>query len=596
MCGIAGIVGLNGAKVPEKNIVSNMLMELAHRGPDDSGLFYSSNCAIGNTRLSIIDLETGHQPISSDNDRYTIVYNGEIYNYKEVRRNLNVSSRAFKTESDTEVILKGFISKGIEILNELNGIFSFVIWDNKNQSLLLARDHMGIKPLYYMKSREHFIFGSEIKAIFASEICEKQVNQEAISDYFFRQSPDYLQTMYYDIYELEPGTWMQIENNGNVQKGKYFSLENDWKDLVSIVNKNNNVQSFVEDKFRKSVQRQLVSDVPVGISLSGGIDSSLILNFMCEKYTDQIHAFTYTNSSRGINELENAVSMVKSIDFDINHHIIPVTIDDQLNYFSEACRLLDAPISYPSSIPILLISRLANEKGVKVLLTGQGADELFLGYERYNRWIQQGLIDNQNIDDWADNLYFGGGLNNVHHVENLTGQSRDIVIESTVYQWVFKHRDLTPLKRMALFDQKFRLLDLLKRDDRMGMGGSVETRVPFFDKEMVLYMNALNDTWKINNNIQKFILKEIASSILPGKIVNAPKMGSPTDIIDWIKTPEFISDLMKLVSREESFSKNFLSYDYVLKIISEQKKNYQLDHLSWCLFSLENWYKTSFPD
>ena len=595
MCGIAGIVGLNGAKVPEKNIVTNMLVQLAHRGPDDSGLFYSSNCAIGNTRLSIIDLKTGHQPISSDNDRFTIVYNGEIYNYKEVRRNLSASSKVFKTESDTEVILKGFILKGVEILNELNGIFSFAIWDKKNKSLFLARDHMGIKPLYYMKSREHYIFGSEIKAIFASEICEKQINQEAIPNFFFRQSPDYLQTMYNNIHELEPGTWMQIENNGNFQKGKYFSLENDWKDLVSVVNKNNNVQSFVEDKLRQSVQRQLVSDVPVGISLSGGIDSSLILNFMCEKYTDQIHAFTYTNSSKGINELSKAVSMVKSIDFDINHHVLPpISIDDHLNYFSEACRLLDAPVSYPSSVPILMISRLAKKKGVKVLLNGQGSDELFLGYERYIRWIKQGLVYSQNTDEWANHLYFGMGINNIHHVENLTKYSRDIALESSVYKWIFDHQELKPLKRMAIFDQKFRILDLLKRDDRMGMGGSVEIRVPFFDKEMVLSINALDDTLKINNLIQKFILKKIAQNKLPSNIVNAPKMGSPTDIVDWIRTPEFISVLTKLVSRKESFSKNFLAYDYVIKIISEHEKTPQFSHLCWCLFSMERWYQNSF--
>tara|TARA_Y100000590_G_C15732063_1_gene1017371 strand:- start:113 stop:1906 length:1794 start_codon:yes stop_codon:yes gene_type:complete len=597
MCGIAGIISLRGSALPEKNIISKMLSEIRYRGPDDTGVLYEDDCYIGNNRLSIIDLETGNQPISANKGRYTIVYNGEVYNFKDIRSQLEKSGVKFKTKSDTEVILRGFIARDIDILQELNGIFSFAIWDSKKHSLFLARDHMGIKPLYYFKNGKYFVFGSEIKSIFASGICEKKFNRNAIFDYFCRQSPGYLDTMYDSIYELQPGTWIKINKTGDEQKGKYFSLENSWREINSLPKNEKDICLFVKEKIRESVVRQLVSDVPVGVLLSGGIDSSILFNYMYGEYSStSIHAFTYTNSGRNVNEIKKASSLVESIDHDIQHHILPVHINNHLNYFDEACRILDSPVCYPSSVSILLLSRLAKKKGIKVVISGQGADELFLGYERYFRWAKQGLLNDRNMDNWAKCLYFGGGIDKIDFVESLTGQSRDYIEDSVIYNWVHEFKDIPPLKRISLFDQKFRLLDLLKRDDRMGMGGSVEIRVPFFDKEMVVYSNALDDSWKMNDLNQKYILKKIAKNILPDNIVNAPKMGSPTDIGAWLKTPEFISLLIESVSTEKSFSKNYLYFDKVQQIISKHERNFQFSHLCWCFFSMERWYQNSFLD
>ena len=594
MCGIAGIVSLKSSELPEKSTISKMLSKIHYRGPDDTGVFYDDNCYIGNNRLSIIDIETGHQPITASQGRYTIVYNGEIYNFKEIRSNLEKSGVKFKTKSDTEVILRCFIDRDIEFLQELNGIFSFAIWDSKKHSLFLVRDHMGIKPLYYSNNGNYFVFGSEIKSIFESGLIKKAVNRNAIFEYFCRGSASYLETMYAGINELQPGTWMKIDVSGHIWTGMYFCLEEEWRNIKVPFQDEEDLSILLRDKMTESVNRQLISDVPLGVLLSGGIDSSLILKFMSDSYPDALHAFTYVNSVGKVNELEKATAMVNSVDANIHHHILPVNTSDQLVLFDEACRILDGPIGYPSSIPILLISRLAQRKGIKVVLSGQGADELFLGYERYYRWIKEGLLDNPNIDIWAEHFYFGGGIDKVDRVERLTGQSRDVIKESPAYRWVFKHQDISPMKRMSLFDQKFRLLDLLKRDDRMGMGGGVEIRVPFFDKEMVSWVNAMDDTYKINGVHQKYILKKIANGILPKKIVNAPKLGSPSDITYWVESSEFIPVLMSLVTSDESFSRNYLCFDEVKQIILEHEKTLKFSHLCWTLFSVERWYQNSF--
>tara|TARA_A100001011_G_C14267581_1_gene825453 strand:+ start:83 stop:1867 length:1785 start_codon:yes stop_codon:yes gene_type:complete len=594
MCGIAGIVSLKRSELPEKGTIAKMLSEIRYRGPDDTGVFYDNSCHIGNNRLSIIDIEGGHQPITVQ-ERYTIVYNGEIYNYKEIRSELEKRQVKFKTNSDTEVILRGFIAKGTDFLDELNGIFSFAIWDSKKCSLLIVRDHMGIKPLYYSNNGKYFVFGSEIKSIFESGLIDKSVNTNSIFEYFCRGSARYLETMYSQVNELEPGTWMKVDVLGNIRTGKYFHLEEDWRNINVPFKDEKELSVLLSDKLEECVNRQLISDVPLGILLSGGIDSSLLLKFMTNSYSQPLHAFTYTNEVDELNELDKAIAMVNSLDSNIYHHTLSVNTNEQLVLFDEACKILDSPVGYPSSISILLISRLAQSKRIKVVLSGQGADELFLGYKRYYRWIKEGLLSNPNIEDWAHHFYFGGGADKIGRVERLTQESRDVIDDSLAYRWVIDHQELPPLKRMSLFDQKFRLLDLLKRDDRMGMGGSVEIRVPFFDKEMVSYVNSIDDHYKLNGNIQKYILKKIAKGILPKKIIEATKLGSPSDITHWIQSSsESIQALKSLITVNESFTKNHLSLNEVNNLISDHEKTSNFAHLCWCLFSIEHWYQNSF--
>jgi asparagine synthase (glutamine-hydrolysing) len=480
------------------------------------------------------------------------------------------------------------------VLEQLNGLFSFAIWDSERGSLFLARDHMGIKPLYYARTDNLFVFASEIKAIFASGFIGKAVNHNSIFHYLCRQEPFYLETMFQGVYELEPGTWIELGPSGAVTKGTYFTLEEDWRRISGLPDTEESLVPLVQEQIRACVQRQLVSDVPVGIFLSGGMDSAMVYKFMLEAFPDTLHAFTYANKNAEINELGKATSVINSFKGNVQHHVEHVELSSYLNLFQEACILYDAPVHHPSSIPILMLSRLASQMGIKVLMSGQGGDELFMGYIRYRRWILQGLPQEKDIKTWADHFYIGGGLDKVEWVERLTGSPRVAAQESPVYQWVFHNQDLPPLKRMAAFDQKFRLMYLLKRDDRMGMGGSVEIRVPFLDKELVSWANALDDRWKVNGLQLKYILNQASRHSLPAAIVDSPKMGSPVDFERWINTPDFVSILRGLVCDPDSFSRAYLCFDEVKRLILEHEGRFKYGHLAWCLFSLENWYRACF--
>ena len=596
MCGIAGIAALGSNELPGADVISAMVQTLHHRGPDASGIYRGRSCLLGNARLSIIDLDSGDQPMSAWQGRFTIVYNGELYNFREIRQRLERDGLVFSTQSDTEVILRAFTAHGQGALPELNGIFSFAIWDRERRSLFLARDHLGIKPLYYARTGGYFVFGSEIKAIFASGLVPKRVNTGAIFDHLCRQEPTYLQTMFDGIFEVEPGTWMEVSSSGSVRRGTYFKLEEDWLEVESLPKTVESATRLLQERIRDCVRRQMVSDVPVGIALSGGIDSALVYKNMIEAIPHTLDAFTYANVDAEINEAAKAADVIGRFGGEVRHHVAQIELPDHIASFQEACRFMDGPLTYQSSVPILKLSRLASGERIKVLMSGQGGDELFMGYVRYRRWIDEGLLLEKDIETWAQHLYFGAGLDKMDRVERLTGLSRESVLEGRVYRWVFEHQDLPPLKRMAIFDQKFRLMYLLKRDDRMGMGGSVEIRVPFLDKELVSWANALDDRWKINNAGQKYILNQVGKNSLPESVIKAPKLGSPTDFQHWINTLEFTSTLMDLVCESGSFSREYLRFDEVKRMVSQHRETLHFAHLCWCVFSLEQWYRACFQD
>ncbi|MCK4339993.1 MAG: asparagine synthase (glutamine-hydrolyzing) [Candidatus Cloacimonetes bacterium] len=591
MSAITGLFSFNNIDIPGERIIAKMTDIMLHRGPDGLGYYHGNRCYLGSAMLNITQ-QTGTLPLSVDDDRYTIVYDGAIYNYQQIRCQLEKEGHVFKNRFDAEVILRGYISWGPDILQKLNGIFSFAIWDSKDSSLFLSIDFKGFIPLYYTMTKDVFMFSSGINAIFASGLVRKVVNSDAIFEFLCRSHPPHPETMYEGIYKLQPGTWMKIDKSGHSENESYFSLENDWRRIGPLPKEEKALSALLKDKIRECVNRQLVSDVLVGMALSGGIDSALVFKFMSESFAKPLHAFTYANSVAEINEAERAAAIVRSIKRRTHHHILPVTYHDTRKLFDKTCRLLDLPETlFKYTIPFMLLCQLAFDKGIKVLLTGNGSDSLFMGYDRYRRWLDYGLLHNKNIGDWAEHFYFGGGIDKVKRVELLTGQSRDIAKESLVYQWVFEHQDLAPLKRMALFDQKFH--------PAIPVGGAnrataVQVRFPLVDKELVSWINAMDDSYKINGSQMKYILRQVANGILPMQIINAPKSGSPVDVMFWVNTPEFTSDLMDLVSIKDSFSRTYLCFDEVQKLICEHEKGYQFSHLCWCLYSLERWHSTSF--
>ena len=596
MCGICGILAIGGAVLPAETVVAGMAQSMSHRGPDGHGVHSGERCALAHRRLAIIDPNGGAQPMYAGDGRWCISYNGEIYNYRELRAGLEARGQRFDTASDTEVVLRGLILDGPDYLAELNGIFALALWDKAEGRLLLARDHLGIKPLYYANTGRHLVFASEPKAIFASGLVDKAVNRDALFEYFCRMSPPYPQTLFQGVLEVEPGGWMRVDGEGGVAKGAYHILEDAWRAVPSdaVPGTESALVDALEARLKDCVARQLVSDVPVGISLSCGIDSGLLFHYMKNSYAaGELHAFTYSNQE-GLDEAEGARRLAGEMGGRLRHHVLPVTLEGHLDVMGDVCRYFDAPVIYPSSVPILEIARLARDKGIKVLMGGQGADELFLGYARYGRWVE--MLEGRDRDAWTENFYFGGGMGNVGLVERLTGMGREVAEASPAWSWVADHWDLPPAKRMALYDQRFRLLYLLKRDDRMGMGGSVENRVPFLDKDFMTWANAVPEQWKIRDGRQKYLLGRAAERVLPADIARGPKIGSPTVFERWLASAQFIEVLRGLTGREGSLSRTWLDHGVVCEIIDEHSRGGSLGFLAWCLYAAENWYTTEFGD
>lgn len=565
------------------------------RGPDGHGAYSDARCALGHRRLSIIDLSGGSQPMQTSGGKWTITFNGEIYNYRELRLELEAEGQIFVTQSDTEVLMRGLALHGPDYLKNLNGIFAFALWDREDGRLLLARDHLGIKPLYWINTGHHLIFASEPKAIFASGLVEKKLDRDTLFEFFCRQAPVYPGTLYQGVRELEAGTWMEVRANGSMTHGTYYKLESAWQGVEANMLPVDEAAmvDMLEQMLEASIARQLVSDVPVGISLSRGIDSGLLSHYMNNSYAaGELHAFTYSNQE-GQDEADGARQLAERAGKRLRHHIIPVTLNGHLEAFGEATHLFDAPVIYPSSLPILDIAKFARDKGIKVLMGGQGADEIFLGYGRYNRWIRElsGVTDRR---CWQEHFYYGGGMDNVGLVEALTCTGRDAAEASPAWSWVSQHWDLPEQKRMALFDQRFRLLYLLKRDDCMGMGGSVENRVPFLDKEFVTWANAVPEYWKIRDGRQKYILARAAERVLPAGIAKGPKIGSPTVFEQWLASPTFIEVLRTLVRADGSLVRTWLAPAVAETIIEGHSKKGCYGFLTWCLYTLERWYGAEF--
>jgi asparagine synthase (glutamine-hydrolysing) len=594
MSAITGLLSFNNVDIPGEIIIAKMTKAVSHRGPDGLGYYYGNRCYLGNAMLNIIDQQTGALPLSVDEDRYTMVYDGAVYNYQQIRSQLEKKGHVFKTRSDAETILRGYISWGPDVLQGLNGIFSFAIWDSKESSLFLSRDRKGLIPMYYAVTKDFLLFSSEINAILASGLIRKTVNRGAIFEFLCRSHPPHPETMYEGIRKLMPGTWMKIDKSGHIKTEKYFSLEDDWRRIGPLPKKEQDLSALLKEKIGECVDRQLVSDVPVGMALSGGMDSNLIFKFMSKSYKKPLHAFTFQNSIAEIDEAGRATIGVKSIKRNIKHHKLTSTYHDTVKLFDKACGLLNAPDTlYKNFVQFMLLNQLAFDKGVKVLMTGYGADLLFLGLPRSLRWVDYGLLENKNIRDWAEHFYFGGGIDKVDRVELLTGQSRDVVEESIAYKWVFKYQGMAPLRRIALFDQNFHPTVALGGANR---ASPVQVRSPFWDKELASLINAIDGSYKIRDLQMKYILRQVASSVLPMEILNAPKIPSACDVVPWVNTPEFTSGLMDLVSTEDSFSRTYLCFDEVQKLICEHEKGYQFSHLCWCLYSLERWHRSSVLD
>ncbi len=542
MCGINGILHLQSQRKVDENLLLKMRDSLEHRGPDDAGFFLENNIGFGQRRLSIIDVSpAGHQPFYSDDGRYVMVFNGEIYNYKDFYSELKVNGFNIKTGSDSEVLLMLFQIYGLHMLYRLNGMFAFVIWDKAEKKLTAVRDRMGVKPLYYSFHKETFFFASEQKALFTAGI-PLNIAQNSLEEYIFNRFVAGENTLYQNVKKILPGHYLVIEHSGKITFDKWWNLKSEIQNHARIENPN----EWFRNTFDESVKLRMVSDVPVGVLLSGGLDSSSILASVKHQKFLNIETFNIGFKEKAHDESHLAKMLTEHYQYNFNS----IQLDNQALFdkLLRATYMQDEPLMHLNEPHLLAVSELANSK-VKVLLSGEGADELMGGYVRYKALKNSSLLHTigvlggivnfskkprfdkliryskiKNPEDlviYNSSNFYPSDISEVFGID----KQPENAYRKQIYQ---EAKSLYPnsLQRQALyFDQHTYMCSLLDRNDRCTMGASIECREPFLDQRIIAGLGTLDDDWLFKGKKGKFILKNAVKERLPSEILNFKKVG-----------------------------------------------------------------------
>jgi asparagine synthase (glutamine-hydrolysing) len=624
MCGICGQLNFARNEPVEPGIVRRMTDSIAHRGPDDEGYFFSGSLGLGFRRLSIIDLAGGHQPMSDAEEMVWVIFNGEIYNFKELRAELEQRGHHFRTQSDTEVIIHGYKEWGSDVLNHLNGMFGVAIWDVKRQQLIVARDAMGIKLIYYRIANGQLTFGSEIRPILAAENSKPAIDPVALNLFLrFRYTPSPL-TIFKGIRKLAPGTMLVIEG------GKY--REERWYNYTprpfQFPRTEKVIVEELLDLYRGAVKRHLLSDVPVGILLSGGLDSGLLLALMNEQ-GGPWPAYTV-----GYGEIfeDDELADAKETAALLGARHVPVKLD-QAEFersLPKIVECLEEPIAASSIVPMYFVSQRARQD-VKVALVGQGPDELFGGYKRHLgihygnwwRWLPtslrsmvgfaiNGLSRNEMLKRGVSSLGTENRLKRYQDVFSLSSEAtidglfRDgLVPERGGNGLVGDWRALLPqmehtdeLGGFQLLEIRSSLPDeLLMYADKLSMAHSLEVRVPYLDRTVVEYVQRLAANLKIRRSTRKWLHRQVCQRYLPPRILKRKKRGFAVNVVDgWFRS-SVQGLLSELLLDDNSLMYNLLKREPVRKLLSEHRSGRQDNHkLLFSLVMIEQWLRARNPD
>lgn len=618
MCGIAGIYNLNGEGV-DSNLLRKMTQKLAHRGPDDEGVFADGPVGLGHRRLSIIDVsKLGHQPMSNEDDTIWIAYNGEIYNFLEIRESLVKLGHKFRSKTDTEVVLHSYEQWGADCLEKFNGMFAFAIFDKKSGQFFLARDRFGKKPLYYYLDSEKFVFASEIKAILEDNNILRQINPQGIANFFtfgHGIGPD---TIFQKIKKLLPGRYLIIKN-------KEIKIKEYW-DLRIFEKKEDKGLKYYQEKiseiFEDSVEKRLISDVPLGVFLSGGLDSSSVAAAMAKYCNYPVKTFSvgFDVPGKEFNELSDA--KVISDYFKTQHHQIVLKENDLLDNLDKIVYHFDEPFGDAANFPIFCMSRLAKDY-VKVVLTGEGADEIFGGYRRYmveNNLRKLSLLiyflRNNSIKNFVNSTVkfrkIKQLLSTIPIKENLLRQTNWLVCFSgEMREQLFlpqlaggidvlkfykekaeKCRNKNLLEDMMYLDQKVLLPDCyLEKIDKATMAFGLEARAPFLDYRLAELAQAMPSKYKINGLKTKYIFKQCMKNRLPDRILNKGKHGFAVPTGLWFKG-KLKNYLGEIIFDSKTRSRGYFNFDYIEKIYKQyQEKKYAFNYQFWLLLNFELWHR-----
>jgi asparagine synthase (glutamine-hydrolysing) len=628
MCGIAGVVEADRSARVDEDILRRMCAAMVHRGPDDEGVYTAGRVGLGMRRLSIIDVAAGHQPISNEDGTIWIVFNGEIYNHGALREQLMARGHRYSTQCDTETIVHLYEEYGRDCVQHLRGMFAFAIWDTRKRSLFIARDRLGIKPLYYRVTPESFLFGSEIKVVLAHPGVRAEFYREGLPEYlaFGYLSGD--ETFYRGIRKLMPGHTLELEENGTLRIEPYWDLR------AREENASHSESSYVEtyrEMLEQAVSSHLMSDVPLGVFLSGGVDSSAVAALMTKIRKEPVETFSVGYAEHAFSELPYARTVAKHINS--FHHEVLVSRDD---FFSSLPHLIwheDEPVAWPSSVALYFVARLARER-VKVVLTGEGADETLAGYSRYaftlknagfdgvyrnlvpglaRRALRKSISDSKLIgatvrrklshtflaldgEDWASFYFdnFFSAFNTKDQMSLLADSFAEELQQGAAYRNVLEYWETSAggtLQRLLYTDIKTYLVELLMKQDQMSMAASLESRVPFLDHVLLEFATNIPQRHQLRGLTGKNILKKAMEDLLPHSILYRPKLGFPTPWSGWLAGPQ-LDVIESTLLEPRSLERGLLKREAIELLFHEHRSKHR-DHYDriWRLLNLELWHR-----
>jgi asparagine synthase (glutamine-hydrolysing) len=630
MCGIAGFVD-TAAPPSAGQTLRRMIDRIAYRGPDDSGLLTDSPVFLGHRRLSIIELSAlGHQPMANEDGNCHIVYNGEIFNHAAIRPILEQAGHRYKSRSDTETILHAWEEYGSACVEHFRGMFAFAIWDRNRRQLFCARDRLGIKPFYYWQSGTVFAFASEIKALLEHPAISASLNRELVSEYLAFGYISGEETLFAGIRKLMPGHTLTVDFRDSrpaVSIRRYWDVPGP----VSNTAVSNRTSGTDEDwigelrrRLEENIEMRLMSDVPLGMFLSGGVDSSAIAALMTRMAGGQVKTFSVGYAEAAYSELAYARSVATSIGTD--HHEVLVSMEDFFNALPQLVWHEDEPIAWPSSVSLYFVSRLA-ARHVKVVLTGEGSDELFGGYARYGFYsrnhgraeayklvptpiraaIRSFLATSQllraDLRRKALHTFLGRDpdirslyLDNFYGA--FTRSEREAMVLSSApqadaYATFLGYWDKAPgtslLSKMLYSDQKTYLVELLMKQDQMSMACSIESRVPLLDHTLVEFAATIPDRLKLHGSESKYIFKKAVEDVLPHEIVYRAKMGFPTPLRTWLKDKR-AQPMFEMLEDKDGVLADLIDPDQLALLLQRHRAG-QVDGTDrlWRLLNLQLW-------
>lgn len=603
MCGFVGFVGKSG----NKDTIKKMAKIIEHRGPDSDGYYISDKVSLGFRRLSIIDLNNGSQPIYNEDKDKVIVFNGEIYNYQDLRKDLEGKGHIFASNTDTEVLIHGYEEYGIDkLLNKLRGMFAFIIYDITNDIVIGARDFYGIKPLYYYKNEKEFMFSSEIKSFLAHPKFKKELNRDMLEKYLTFQYSVSEDTFFKDVYKLRPGHYFTYKD-GKLDIIKYYEVVLDSNDTRSFDDWKKGIKEELDD----SIAHHKISDVEVGSFLSSGVDSSLIATLSNVDKT-----FTVGYANKKYSEIDYAKDLSKKIN--VKNESKEITKEEYFEKFPLIQYYMDEPLADPSAIMLYFVANLAS-KHVKVALSGEGADEIFGGYNIYNEpysvsWYYKipyfirrllGIIAyplrghrgfnfivrrSKKLEDRYVGNAFIFDTDEISKV--LSYKPSKTTYKDITRPYYDKVKGKDEVSKMQYIDFNFWLIgDILLKADKMSMANSLEVRVPFLDRKLIDYASSIPTKYKICNGETKYLFRQVAKDSLEDKVASKKKLGFPVPIREWLKEDDIYNKVKDTIATGEEF----FDTKYVIKLLDDHKNGKRDNSRKiWTIYTFLVWYNEYF--